>query len=235
MTKALPLGHRLKKYFNLPRMFSFFAPQKKRSHKKRKMIRLLTRSSSLRTLCCLAPNNVAALSGTGLVSFHTTLLHRFNLKQHELEKRRLRELERAGIDPNDDEPWIAPEEQERIDEEAAQRKMEEQERIKKMLEERDKDELEKKKKLKEFRAKQLKISEERRKQAAAAKTTNSPAASRASRMLKEEVDESVEKKMDERGDFTDDDSTAESVEDRDERRRRLADQRRQQKSEEGTD
>jgi hypothetical protein len=155
----------------------------------------------------------------------------FNLKQHEMEKRRRRELEKAGIDPDDDAPWIAPEEQQRIDDEAAQRKAEENERVKKLLAERDKEDAEKRKKFKEFRAKQLKMSKDRKQSAAEIKSSQSIA--RESRMINQEVDVAAEEKMKERGDLGDAEEDAAGVEDRDQRRSRLAEQRRLRKEEEG--
>lgn len=94
----------------------------------------------------------------------------FNMKQHEMEKRRKRELERAGIKEDDDDaPWVAPEEQQRLDEEAEQRKAEQAVLMKKIMEERAVLDAEKKAKLKEFRAKQLAMSKRRKEASAEAK------------------------------------------------------------------
>ncbi|KEG14611.1 hypothetical protein DQ04_00381160 [Trypanosoma grayi] len=100
-----------------------------------------------------------------------TPIARFDIKQYEKEKRRRRELEKAGIDADadDDEPWIAPEEQQRIDEEEELRRAEEAERVKEMLRRRDQEDAEKRKKFKEFRARQLAMSRNRKEAQAAAK------------------------------------------------------------------
>ncbi|KAG8348723.1 hypothetical protein TRVL_00456 [Trypanosoma vivax] len=87
---------------------------------------------------------------------------RFDIKKYEMEKRRRRELERAGIDEDDDAPWVAPEEQERIDQEAEMRAKEEAERVQQMLERRAKEDIEKRKKFREFRAQQLAMSRNRK-------------------------------------------------------------------------
>ncbi|ORC90378.1 uncharacterized protein TM35_000081760 [Trypanosoma theileri] len=96
---------------------------------------------------------------------------RFDIRQHEMEKRRRRELERAGIDVDndDDEPWIAPEEQQRLDEEEAKRAAEEAERVKEMMKRREEEDMEKRKKFKEFRARQLAMSRNRKEANIAAK------------------------------------------------------------------
>jgi hypothetical protein len=109
----------------------------------------------------------------------------FDLKQHELERRRRRELEKAGIDPDDDTPWIAPEEEQRIAEEDERRKAEQDMLVKAMLEKRAAEDAEKKLKFKEFRAKQVAMSRQRKEESAAnkeAKKNNS----------REIVEESVE-------------------------------------------
>jgi hypothetical protein len=93
----------------------------------------------------------------------------FDLKQHELERRRRRELEKAGIDPDDDTPWIAPEEEQRIAEEDERRKAEQDLLVKAMLEKRAAEDAEKKLKFKEFRAKQVAMSRQRKEESAANK------------------------------------------------------------------
>jgi len=86
----------------------------------------------------------------------------FNIKQHEMEKRRRRELERAGIDPDDDTPWVDEQTQAEMDEAAANKKREEEERARAMMETRDKEDAIKRQKFKEFRAQQLKQSRQQR-------------------------------------------------------------------------
>ncbi|CUG72518.1 Hypothetical protein, putative [Bodo saltans] len=84
----------------------------------------------------------------------------FNLKEHEMERRRRRELEKAGIDPDDDTPWIAPEEEQRIAEEDERRKAEQEVLVAAMLEKRAAEDAEKKLKFKQFRAKQVAMSKD---------------------------------------------------------------------------
>lgn len=97
-------------------------------------------------------------------TFSTTAALHFSVRKHEMEKRRLRELERAGIDPNDDdnEPWIAPEEQQRLVEEEEARQAEEEERRKEFLAKRAEEDTAKRQKFKEFRAKQIAMSRSRK-------------------------------------------------------------------------
>lgn len=91
----------------------------------------------------------------------TSVCH-FDLRAYEIEKRRRRDLEKAGIDPDDDEPWIAPEEQQRIDEEDAARRAEEEELRKQFLSKRAEDDAIKRQRFKEFRARQIAISRNRK-------------------------------------------------------------------------
>ncbi|RNF12864.1 hypothetical protein TraAM80_00021 [Trypanosoma rangeli] len=100
-----------------------------------------------------------------------TAIVRFDMKKYEMERRRRRELEKAGIDPDDDgdAPWIAPEEQQRLDEEEERRRAEEAERVKEMLERRAQEDIEKRKKFREFRARQLAMSRNRKEANAAVK------------------------------------------------------------------
>lgn len=110
----------------------------------------------------------------------TQCTRNFNVRDHEREKRRLRELERAGVDPNDDAPWIAPEEEQRLAEEDEQRKAEQAEALKKILAEREKQDAERKTRMKEFRAKQIAMSKKRKDDAAkksAESLNDQPAAS----------------------------------------------------------
>ena len=86
----------------------------------------------------------------------------FNLRQQKIEERRLRELERAGIDPNDDTPWLAPEEIQRLSEEEEQKKAEQAEALKKLMEERSKQDVLRRQKMKEFRAKQIAANRQRK-------------------------------------------------------------------------
>ncbi|KPI88453.1 hypothetical protein ABL78_2466 [Leptomonas seymouri] len=81
-----------------------------------------------------------------------------------MEKRRARDLEKAGIDPNDvdDEPWVAPEEQQRLDEEEEQRRAELEEQRKAFLQKRAEEDALKRKRFKEFRAKQISMSRHRK-------------------------------------------------------------------------
>ncbi|KPA81494.1 putative mitochondrial hypothetical protein [Leptomonas pyrrhocoris] len=96
--------------------------------------------------------------------FFSTSTCRFDLRQHEMEKRRARDLEKAGIDPRDadDEPWIAPEEQQRLDEEEEQRRAELEEQRKAFLEKRAEEDAVKRQRFKEFRAKQISMSRQRK-------------------------------------------------------------------------
>lgn len=89
---------------------------------------------------------------------------RFDLRKHEMEKRKKRDMEKAGIDPNDDDdgPWIAPEEQQRLDEEEEQRRAELEEARKAFLQKRAEEDAEKRQKFKEFRAKQIAMSRTRK-------------------------------------------------------------------------
>lgn len=121
------------------------------------------------TRCCAKRVVVLPIMGCSSSSttatYTSTLVSQvrfFNLREHELERRRLRELEKAGIDPNDDSPWIAPEEEQRIAEEDERRKAEEAEKVKAMLEKRAAEDAEKKLKFKEFRAKQIAMSRKRK-------------------------------------------------------------------------
>jgi hypothetical protein len=94
--------------------------------------------------------------------FANNRICRFDLRQHEMQKRKNRELEKAGIDPNDDEPWIAPEEQQRLDEEEEQRRAELEEQRKAVLQKRAEEDALKRQKFKEFRAKQISMSRNRK-------------------------------------------------------------------------
>lgn len=102
------------------------------------------------------------LHGSGLCS--PTRPARFDLRKHEMEKRRRRELEKAGIDPADesDAPWIAPEEQQRLDEEEEQRRAEMEEQRQAFLKKRAEEDAVKRQKFKEFRAKQIAMSRHRK-------------------------------------------------------------------------
>lgn len=133
------------------------------------------RSTSLAILPCYSSLHDGVANHTQRRSLHTsaapftyTRLCRFDLRQHEMEKRRLRELEKAGIDPNDEdaEPWIAPEEQQRIDEEEEQRRAELEEQRKAMLQKRAEEDEVKKQKFKEFRARQISMSRHRKEEMA---------------------------------------------------------------------
>ncbi|KAG5464292.1 hypothetical protein LSCM1_00473 [Leishmania martiniquensis] len=88
----------------------------------------------------------------------------FDLRKHEMEKRRLRDLEKAGIDLADDDeaPWIAPEEQQRLDEEEEERraKLEEQRQV--LMKKRTEEDAAKRQKFKEFRARQIAMSRQRK-------------------------------------------------------------------------
>ncbi|CAJ1012938.1 hypothetical protein Q4I28_008251 [Leishmania naiffi] len=89
---------------------------------------------------------------------------RFDLRKHEMEKRRLRELEKAGINPTDDEdaPWIAPEEQQRLDEAEEQRRAEMEEQRQGLMKKRAEEDAVRRRKFKEFRAKQIAMSRHRK-------------------------------------------------------------------------
>ncbi|CAC9551859.1 conserved hypothetical protein [Leishmania infantum JPCM5] len=93
-----------------------------------------------------------------------TRITRFDLRKHEMEKRRLRELEKAGIDPTDDDdaPWIAPEEQQRLDEEEERRRAEMEEQRQAFIKKRAEEDAVKRQKFKEFRAKQIAMSRHRK-------------------------------------------------------------------------
>jgi hypothetical protein len=110
----------------------------------------------------------------------------FNLKQHEQEKRKRKEEERLGI-ADGDEPWILPEEQQRIDEEAAERERERQEKLKAHLAEMEEQEKERRAKFKEFRAKQIAMSKKRK---SASESKHS--ATGDTRVVIEEVDDTQE-------------------------------------------
>nr|CCC94080.1 unnamed protein product [Trypanosoma congolense IL3000] len=110
------------------------------------------------------------LFGVQRMCFCSTYATRFNIKQYEMEKRKKRELERAGInEDDDDEPWIAPEEQQRVEEEQQLRDKEEADRVREMLERRAQEDIVKRKMFREFRAKQLAMSRQRKEAAAATK------------------------------------------------------------------
>ncbi|PWU97818.1 hypothetical protein C4B63_14g178 [Trypanosoma cruzi] len=106
-----------------------------------------------------------------LRAVYCTPIVRFDMKKYEMERRRRRELEKAGIDVDEenDEPWIAPEEQQRLDDEEERRRADEAERVKEMLNRRAQEDIEKRKKFKEFRARQLAMSRRRKEANAAAK------------------------------------------------------------------
>ncbi|EPY35669.1 hypothetical protein STCU_01005 [Strigomonas culicis] len=106
---------------------------------------------------CVPARALASLVGA------PTAIRRFDLKKHEMEKRRLRELEKAGIDPDDDEPWVAPEEQARLDDEEAARQAEEEARLRAYLAKRDEEDAKKREKFKQFRARQVAMSKQRKK------------------------------------------------------------------------
>ncbi|RNF14657.1 uncharacterized protein Tco025E_05733 [Trypanosoma conorhini] len=116
-----------------------------------------------------------------------TPIVRFDIKKYEMEKRRRRELEKAGIDVDegDEAPWIAPEEQQRLDDEEGRRRAEEAERVKGMMERRAQEDIEKRKKFREFRARQLAMSRTRKEANAAAKRHDR----REKRFVEEVVDE----------------------------------------------
>ncbi|CBZ26299.1 conserved hypothetical protein [Leishmania mexicana MHOM/GT/2001/U1103] len=97
-----------------------------------------------------------------------TRITRFDLRKHEMEKRRLRELEKAGINPTDDDdaPWIAPEEQQRLDEEEERRRAEMEEQRQAFMKKRAEEDAVKRQKFKEFRAKQIAMSRHRKETAA---------------------------------------------------------------------
>ncbi|GET93536.1 hypothetical protein, conserved [Leishmania tarentolae] len=97
-------------------------------------------------------------------SLGVTRITRFDLRKHEMEKRRLRELEKAGIDLTDDDdaPWIAPEEQQRLDEEEERRRAELEEQRQALLKKRAGEDAVKRQKFKEFRAKQIAMSRHRK-------------------------------------------------------------------------
>lgn len=103
--------------------------------------------------------------------YNQTGILRFDVKSHAMEKRRRRELEKAGIDPDVEEelPWIAPEEQQRIDEEEAARKACEEERRKEFLAKRASEDEMKRKRFKEFRARQIAMSQNRKEEQASRK------------------------------------------------------------------
>ncbi|KAG5465024.1 hypothetical protein LSCM4_00475 [Leishmania orientalis] len=88
----------------------------------------------------------------------------FDLRKHEMEKRRLRELEKAGIDPGDedDAPWIAPEEQQRLDEEEEERRAKLEEQRQALMKKRAEEDAVKRQKFKEFRARQISMSRQRK-------------------------------------------------------------------------
>ncbi|KAH9578013.1 hypothetical protein LSM04_002575 [Trypanosoma melophagium] len=133
---------------------------------------LLRSCSAISSSCCLPHGVISPLPlAQQFRGVCTTPVLRFDIRQHEMERRRRRELEKAGIDINndDDEPWIAPEEQQRMDEEEAKRAAEEAERVKEMMRRREEEDLEKRKKFKEFRARQLAMSRRRKEANAAAK------------------------------------------------------------------
>lgn len=96
--------------------------------------------------------------------FRSSAVCRFDLRQYQMEKRKAREMEKAGIDPNDedDRPWIAPEEQQRLDEEEEQRRAELEEQRKALLQKRAEEDSLKRQKFKEFRAKQISMSRNRK-------------------------------------------------------------------------
>ncbi|KAG5490597.1 hypothetical protein JKF63_00718 [Porcisia hertigi] len=123
---------------------------------------LSSSSSSSSGLC----GNVSAqccLYHTGGL-FARTPLVRFDLRKHEMEKRRRRELEKAGIDPADDDdaPWIAPEEQQRLEEEEEQQRAEKEAQRQAFLKKRAEEEIVKRQKFKEFRARQIAMSRQRK-------------------------------------------------------------------------
>ncbi|CBH16101.1 hypothetical protein, conserved [Trypanosoma brucei gambiense DAL972] len=133
-----------------------------------RLISLATRTVFHRMKCFVTLHTVPLIEQHRL--YCSTHVLQFDMKQYEMEKRRKREMERAGVsDDEDDAPWIAPEEQQRIDEEQQQRDKEEAERVREMLERREQEDIIKRKKFKEFRAKQLAMSKNRKEAAAAAK------------------------------------------------------------------
>lgn len=103
-----------------------------------------------------------------------------------MEKRRLRELEKAGINPDDDdEPWIAPEEQQRLDEEEQARQAEEEQRRQEFLAKRAEEDAVKRMKFKEFRAKQVSMSRHRKEAAAGKKSAHRGPRQGADRVVEE--------------------------------------------------
>jgi colicin import membrane protein len=131
----------------------------------------------------------------------------FDMKRAMLEKQRKRELERAGIDGNEDDgPWVDPAEQARLDAEAEARRKEQEAAMARRLAERDAADTAKRADFKKWRAKQLARSTEQRKARAAAEEDDTQDA-RAARTTAVEVDEATEARLrktgdlDEKGDY----------------------------------
>ncbi|CCW69873.1 unnamed protein product [Phytomonas sp. Hart1] len=117
------------------------------------------------------------LSTRGGIVYPSTLL-RFDIKKHEMEKRRMRELAKASsssiVDHEDDEDdsFISPEEQHRREEEEKQSRLEEERIRTQLLEKRSIEEAEKRRRFMEFRARQIEMSHKRKETTAAKKEAN---------------------------------------------------------------
>jgi uncharacterized protein YaiL (DUF2058 family) len=132
-----------------------------------------------------------------------TPLRRFDFKQQELEKRRRRQLERAGVrvDDDDDEPWVLPEEQQRIDEADAATKAADEERVRDLLAARQLADRQKQKDFRKFRAVQLKRSKEVKKANASDPMSSPVEAAKAARASEVVVDEKLELAMRAKGEL----------------------------------
>lgn len=158
-----------------------------------------------------APVSTATPYTATPVSPATTSVRFFDLKKYKLEKKRRRDAELRGENPDEEEdedalPWANEEEQKRMSEEEEARKNELEELTKKMMEERDAEAKLKRQNFKKWRAEQKAKSADAKAALVQAKSEKNTA--QVGRSQEETVDESTEEDLIKSGAFDDADDIA---------------------------